>query len=353
MLITEQAQINRYYQALVNREEEYVGIFYVGVKTTSIFCIATCRARKPLLKNVNFYTTKEAAIENGFRPCKICKPTENANKVPEQVEKAIQLIKENPQEKISDSGLILQGISPIVVRRWFKKNHGITFHAYQNMYRINAAFLELKTGKKTTETAYQTGYESLSGFGYTYKKVMGNSPKNSKETNLILINRISTPLGIMVIGATDNGICLLEFEDKKKRLDKAFRALNRLLKATIITGDNEHIKQAKKEVEEYFLGTRKIFNVELQLLGTPFQNAVWDALTKIPFGQKVTYQQQAEKINKPNAVRAVGTANGANRISILLPCHRVIGSNGQLTGYGGGIERKKWLIQHEIKGMLK
>lgn len=173
MLITENKKIETFYKALLDRKQSFVGIFFVGVKTTSVFCIATCRARKPKLENVEFYTTSKEALDNGYRPCKICKPTENANQAPEQVEKAIKLVKENPKEKITDYQLRKMEISPEIVRRWFKKNYGMTFQSYQRMYRINNAFLELKNGKNATNTAFDTGYESLSGFGYTFKKLVG------------------------------------------------------------------------------------------------------------------------------------------------------------------------------------
>ena len=193
MLITEKEKIDRYYQALLNRKQSYVGIFFVGVKTTLVFCIATCRARKPKFENVEFYTSFKEALDNGYRPCKICKPTENANQAPELIEKAIKLVKENPKEKITDFQLRQKGISPEVVRRWFKKHYGMTFQSYQRMYRINNAFQELKNGKNATHAAFDTGYESLSGFGYTFKKLVGKSPRKSREKNIILINRLTTP----------------------------------------------------------------------------------------------------------------------------------------------------------------
>jgi len=219
-----------YYQALLDRDSKYVGIFYAGVITTSVFCISTCRARKPKKKNVEFYKTYTAALKNGFRPCKICCPTENSNETPEQVNEAIQLIKENPKEKISDFKLRAAGISPDLVRRWFKKTYGLTFHAFQRMYRINNAYKELKDGKNTTATAFDVGYESLSGFGYTYKKIIGKSPSKSKSKNIILINRLTTPLGPMIVCATEKGICLLEFTDRKM-LETEFRDLQKLLDA--------------------------------------------------------------------------------------------------------------------------
>ncbi|WP_438423871.1 bifunctional transcriptional activator/DNA repair enzyme AdaA [Aquimarina macrocephali] len=346
MLITENKKIETFYKALLDRKQSFVGIFFVGVKTTSVFCIATCRARKPKLENVEFYTTFKEALDNGYRPCKICKPTENANQAPEQVEKAIKFVKENPKEKITDYQLRQMEISPEIVRRWFKKNYGMTFQAYQRMYRINNAFLELKKGKNATNTAFDTGYESLSGFGYTFKKLVGKSPTQSRDKNIILINRLTTPLGPMFICATDKGICLLEFVDRRM-LETEFKDLQRLLDANIIIGENQHIKQAKKEIKEYFDGKRKVFDVKLETPGTDFQNEVWKCLQKIDYGKTTTYQSQAEKINNPKAIRAVASANGFNRISIIVPCHRVIGKDGKMTGYGGGIERKKWLIEHE------
>lgn len=348
MLITNRKKIEMYYQALLERKQSFVGIFFVGVKTTSVFCIATCRARKPKKENVEFYTTFKEALDNGYRPCKVCKPTENANQAPEQVEDAIALVKENPKEKITDSQLRQKGISPEVVRRWFKKNYGMTFQAYQRMYRINNAFQELRQGKNTTHTAFDSGYESLSGFGYTFKKLVGKSPKQSKSENLILINRLTTPLGPMFICATDNGICLLEFVDRRM-LETEFKDLQKLLSANIISGENQHIKQVKKEIAEYFEGTRKTFDVNLETPGTDFQNKVWTASQEIEYGTTTTYQKQAEKIDNPRAIRAVASANGYNRIAIIIPCHRVIGKDGKMTGYGGGIERKKWLIEHEKK----
>ena len=346
MQITDEITIQKYYQALLERKERFVGIFFVGVKTTSIFCIATCSARKPKFENVVFYTSIKDALANGYRPCKVCKPTENATKAPEQIEKAIRLVQENPKDKITDFQLRQLSISPEVTRRWFKKNYGITFQTYQRMYRINNAFLELKKGKKATHTAYDVGYESLSGFGYMFKKLVGTSPANSSTNNIILINRLTTPIGPMLIAATAKGICLLEFVDRAS-LETRLKDFQNLLKARIISGENDHIKQAKKELSAYFNGKCKQFTVPIDSPGTLFQQSVWNALRNLDYGHTATYEQQAQKINKPNAIRAVASANGYNKIAIIIPCHRVLGKNGKMTGYSGGIERKKWLLDHE------
>lgn len=348
MLITDQSKVDEYYEALINRDQQYIGVFFVGVTTTSVFCIATCRARKPKKENVVFYSDYSTALKNGYRPCKICSPTEIANTTPEKIELAIKLVKDNPKKKITDDMLRKHNISPDFTRRWFKKTYGITFHAFQRMYRVNNAYKELKDGKRMTDTAYESGYESLSGFAYTYKKVIGKSPSKSKTNNVILLNRLTTPLGPMFVAATADGVCLLEFTDRKM-IETEFSDLQKRLDASILIGENEHITQLKNELNEYFEGHRQVFNVPLVTPGSDFQNEVWSCLRDISFGDTRSYQRIAIQIGKPNAVRAIGRANGLNKISIVIPCHRVIAKSGALTGYGGGINRKKWLLDFEQK----
>ncbi len=348
MRVQDKRTIDDYYRALLERDPSYVGIFFAGIRTTNIFCIATCHARKPRPENVEFFTDLKDALAEGYRPCKICRPTESAPDIPGPVREAMALVKENPGRKISDGELRKRGIGPESVRRWFQRNYGITFQAYQRMCRINSAYGELQGGKGVTETAMESGYESLSGFAYAYKKLVGKSPGKSLGENIILISRLATPLGPMFVCATDEGVCLLEFTDRRM-LETEFSDLQRLLKARIMVGENDHIRQAKGELEEYFRGTRTDFDVPLVSPGSEFQNRVWANLKKIPYGELRSYQEQAAMMGNPRAVRAVGTANGHNRISIIIPCHRVIGKDGSLTGYGGGLERKRWLIGHEQK----
>ncbi|MEM7103370.1 MAG: methylated-DNA--[protein]-cysteine S-methyltransferase [Bacteroidota bacterium] len=346
MLVTNKNSQKKYYKALVEKDSAYIGLFYAGVKTTGIFCIPTCRARKPKFENVEFFTEMNDALQNGYRPCKICKPTENAYETPEPVQKALSLLKASPKEKIKDENLRQNGIQPEKVRRWFQKHYGITFQAYQRMLRINNAFQELQNGNSVTDSAFGIGYESLSGFGYTFKRMIGSSPETGKHKNVILITRFTTPLGPMYACATEQGVCLLEFADRKI-LEKEFSDLQRRLDAIILAGENQHLAQLKIELEEYFAGQRQQFEVSLHTPGTEFQQAAWRVLHSIPYGKTASYQQQAIKLENPNAVRAVAAANGQNRIAIIIPCHRVIGKNGKLTGYGGGLERKKWLLEHE------
>jgi AraC family transcriptional regulator, regulatory protein of adaptative response / methylated-DNA-[protein]-cysteine methyltransferase len=165
---------------------------------------------------------------------------------------------------------------------------------------------------------------------------------------MIKITKIETPLGEMVAAATDEGVCLLEFNDRRM-LPTEYKDLERLLKTTFKEEENGHLITLKKQLKEYFEGKRKKFDIPLVITGTEFQREVWKELQNIQFGTTRSYEEQAIALNKPNSIRAVANANGMNRISIVIPCHRVIGSDGRLTGYGGGLKRKKWLLDHEKK----
>ena len=346
MKVTDSTQCDTWYQALLARASEYTGVFYVGVKTTGVFCIAVCRARKPKRENVEFYRDFKSALDAGYRPCKVCRPTENACSAPDYIEQALALVHQTPKARISDSSLRDSNISPERVRRWFLQHHGITFQAFQRMQRVNIALQELKGGRSATDVAFDSGYESLSGFGYTYKKLTGHSPTTAQQT--LLIHRFTTPIGPMFVCASERGVCLLEFVDRRM-LETEFSDLQRLLNARIIAGQNDHIRQAEKEIGEYFAGKRVKFTLSLDTPGSEFQRRVWQALAEIPCGESTHYQALAETLNKPTAVRAVAAANGANRIAIVIPCHRVIGKDGSMTGYGGGVARKRWLLEHEKK----
>jgi AraC family transcriptional regulator of adaptative response/methylated-DNA-[protein]-cysteine methyltransferase len=166
------------------------------------------------------------------------------------------------------------------------------------------------------------------------------------ENFIVEMASIDTPLGTMIAAATERGVCMLEYADSK-HLEPELKQLSAAFGVQPAAGDNPHLDALKRQLEEYFAGTRRDFDVPLDTVGTPFQKKVWEALRTIPYGITVTYGEQAARIGRPRSVRAVANANGRNKISILLPCHRVIGSDGTLTGYGGGIERKRKLLELE------
>jgi len=168
----------------------------------------------------------------------------------------------------------------------------------------------------------------------------------SAEKTSIQVMDLNTPLGPMQAGVTAIGVCFLEFADRI-RMEEEMTELKTLLNAEIIAGRNQFSDQLEKELKEYFEGKRKVFDVPLHTPGNEFSQSVWKMLMNIPYGQTWTYKKQAEMLNNPKAIRAIGTTNGRNRLAIIIPCHRVIGSNGSLTGYAGGIEKKKWLLNFE------
>ncbi|MCG8308329.1 MAG: methylated-DNA--[protein]-cysteine S-methyltransferase [Cytophagales bacterium] len=336
------------YQAIVRKDSDFEGIFVAAVKTTGIFCRPVCTARKPKPENVEFYNSPEEALINGYRPCKVCKPLEHENETPDYIKELIHELNDNPFLRLKDYDLVKRGLEPNQVRRWFKKHHGITFQAYQRMLRINCAFTKILKGTSVTEVAFESGYESLSGFNDGYISIFGKAPTESKGRTIINIDRFTTPLGPMFACATQRGICLLEFTHRKM-LENEFKELTGKLNAVILPGKNRHIDQLKEELAEYYAGSRKYFEVPLHMIGSAFQISVWEALLKIPFGETRSYKQQSIALNNPKGVRAIASANGFNKIAIVVPCHRVIGSDGSLTGYAGGLERKKWLLDHERK----
>lgn len=336
------------YEALLAKDSQFEGVFFTGVKTTGIFCKNTCTARKPKRENVTFFPTSQAAMLAGFRACKVCNPLKIKEQAPVYIEQLIQEVATLGDQKIKDFELRQRHLDPALVRRWFQKNYGMTFHAFQRVSRINQAIGMIQNGEKVSSAAYDNGYESLSGFTHSFQKATGLNPKAIENKTIITATRFQTPLGTMMAATTDQGICLLEFTDRKA-LETELKQLQKLLNAIILPGDHPILTQLQVELAEYFAGKRTEFSMPLHTPGTNFQNKVWQALLTIPCGETRSYKLQAIKIEQAQAVRAVARANGCNRISILIPCHRVIGEDGNLTGYGGGIWRKQWLLEHERK----
>lgn len=338
---------DKMYEALLAKDVSFEGIFFACVKTTGIFCRPTCPARKPKRKNVEFVPSAKEALGLGYRPCKVCSPLKLQGITPDWMGSLLKEVEKNPQLRIKDEDLLERGLHPNRVRRWFLKHHGMTFQAYQRSIRISYAFGTVKHGEsKVIHAAYDSGYESLSGFHEAFKKATGFSPKNSKEGKLIYVTRVLTPLGPMMACATDEGICLLEFMERKE-LEAELAQLAKIFKASYVTAPHPHFELLQKELDAYFHKELTTFTVPIHSPGTPFQTEVWNALRQVPYGTTLSYKEHSERMGKPKAVRAVANANGKNRIAIIIPCHRIIGSNGKLTGYAGGLHRKEYLLELE------
>ena len=333
-------------QAFLQGDASFDGIFITAVRTTGIFCRPTCSAKKPRPENVHFYSTPGEALLSGYRPCKRCRPLKEAGEAPEWLRPLLDVLEQDPTQRWRDGDLRERGLSPERVRRWFQIHHGMTFHAYSRARRLGSALGQVQEGSQVTRAAYESGYGSLSGFQEAFQRYFGGSPTVTSSSTVIRVDRFTTPLGPMLVGATASRLCLLEFVDRRM-LPTQVQRLRRRLDAVFVPDRNDISEQIELEIGEYFAGRRREFTVPTVAPGTDFQEEVWAALTRIPYGQTCSYAELAAAVGRPAAVRAVGTTNGLNALAIIVPCHRVVGADGKLVGYGGGLWRKKRLLELE------
>jgi AraC family transcriptional regulator of adaptative response/methylated-DNA-[protein]-cysteine methyltransferase len=330
-------------KAVRKRDPSYDGIFFTGVRTTGIFCRPSCPSRPTLPKNREYFGTAREAIFAGYRPCKRCRPLDTNGRPPEWVERLLIQVDKQPQRRLRDADLRGMAIDPARVRRYFHKHHGMTFQAYCRGRRMAEALQQIKQGAALDDVALGHGYDSHSGFREAFSRTFGQPPGRSRGSDCVVTGWVESPVGPLVVGATAQGVCLLEFTDRRM-LETQFATLRQRFTCAIVPGNNDHLEQLKDELARYFAGTLTRFEVPLTYPGTPFQMAVWNGLLKIPYGQTVSYEGLANDIGVPGSQRAVGRANGQNRIAIVIPCHRVVNKSGQLGGYGGGLWRKEYLL---------
>jgi len=334
------------YRALVERDGSFEGLFYACVRTTGIFCRPTCHARKPKPENVEFAATIQEALHRGYRPCRLCEPMAAGATAPNWLAPLLDDIRNEPDLKLRDHDLRVRGLDPVQVRRTFKRSFGMTFQAYQRACRLGTAMKALHGGARTLDAGLDAGFESDSGFRDAFARVFGDAPGRARDRALLKASWIETPLGPMLAIAGHEGLELLEFVDRRA-LETELRELARKWKRAIVPGDHPVLRQTEQQLREYFAGTRREFDVPLKFEGSPFQIKAWQALCAIPYGETRSYADMARSIGSPGAVRAIGRANGQNRLCIVIPCHRVIQADGSLCGYGGGRWRKQWLLDHE------
>lgn len=332
-------------RAYLERDASYDGLFFLGVHTTGIFCRPTCPARKPLPENVEYFPTPRAAIAAGYRPCKRCRPLELDDQ-PEWAASLIADVERDPLSRITEGDLKMRGIDPATARRYFQRRYGMTFQAFARARRLSAVFTHIREGRSLDDAVFDSGFESHSGFRDAFTRTFGDAPGRSRGRECVLLSWLRSPLGPLVAGSTNDGICLLEFSDRRM-LEAQFAKMKRLFDGPIVPGTNDHLEKLRTEIERYFAGSLRSFSVSLIHPGTPFQERVWRGLLAIPYGETRSYKDLAAAVGSPAAVRAVGRANGLNRIAIVIPCHRVVNHDGRLGGYGGGLHRKQFLLDLE------
>ena len=312
---------------------------------TGFFCRPDCVAFGAI-DNPRCFESAMAALAAGFRPCRKCKPLNQGETDPEWLESLMGEVDADPSKRWHDHDIEALGLDPAAVRRWFIANQGLTFHAYARLRRMGMALRQIQHGAAVSEAVVAHGYESESVFREAFTLVFGNPPSAVDRESCIWINRIATPLGSMIMGVSDQGLCLLEFAERRV-LDAQLKRLRQRMGRVFLPGDHPLMQHIKIELNGYFDNNLTRFTIPLQAPGTSFQESVWQALREIPYGETRSYAEIAEKIGHSAAVRAVGRANGDNRIAIIIPCHRVVGSDGDLTGYGGGLWRKEYLLTLE------
>lgn len=329
--------------AVLRRDRAFDGRFVTGVLTTGIYCRPSCAARHPARDNVQFFADGAAARETGLRACKRCLP-DDVSRDEEAVALALKLLsgEEPPRlEELSEQ----VGYSPAHFSRVFARATGLTPAAYVRGLKAQRAIAAIENGASVTEAIYEGGFSAPSRFYDAMKEEIPMTPSAWKKGGAGVTIRwaiAATSLGNMLLAAIDKGICRLSFDEDETELVRRFP------NATLVPGDADFahlLKQAVAAVEH----PEAMPKLPLDIGGTAFQRAVWDELQRIPAGETRSYAEIAAAVGKPGAIRAAGSANGANSVAVLIPCHRVIRTDGSLGGYAYGLERKEQLLVRERK----
>ncbi|MEO5324797.1 trifunctional transcriptional activator/DNA repair protein Ada/methylated-DNA--[protein]-cysteine S-methyltransferase [Mesorhizobium sp. CC13] len=334
------------YDALIARDPGYDGLAYVGVTSTGIFCRLTCAARKPKRENVRFFDTTAECLHAGFRPCRRCRPMMGTGAPEPLVATLLDALDREPERRWLEVDVVAMGFDASTVRRAFRRRFGMSFLEMARLRRIGKAVAHLAEGDSVVDAQLDAGFSSGSGFRAAVTRLLGETPARLRGKAMLKADWIETPIGPMIAIADLHALHILEFLERKA-LATEVRKLQAATGSAIAFGRSAPIDRIEAELAAYFAGRSADFATRLAPLGTSFEQQVWGGLRRITVGTTATYSGLAADIGNPAAVRAVGRANGANPIAVVIPCHRVVGAAGDLTGYGGGLWRKRWLLEHE------
>jgi AraC family transcriptional regulator of adaptative response/methylated-DNA-[protein]-cysteine methyltransferase len=333
------------WRCVVNRDR--AAAFFYAVTTTGVFCRPACSSRRPLRENVRFFGSTAMALAAGFRPCKRCKPGAAGGSPLDKIRNHIEANLDRPVRLAELAGLV--DLSPFTVQRLFKQSLGVSPLQYQRALRAASLRGELKRGGSVTNAIYNAGFGSSSR-GYEGAQ-LGMTPARFAQGGKgeqIGYTTARTPFGWMVVGATERGLCWLALGSTSAEAETSLReefplaalrrdpSLSRLVEMALDSvRDGSDLGRGRAQVDQ------------LDLRGTVFQLRVWQALRAIPRGETMSYGQLARELGNPNATRAVARACATNRVALVVPCHRVVGASGSLTGYRWGVERKRMLLEAE------
>jgi AraC family transcriptional regulator of adaptative response/methylated-DNA-[protein]-cysteine methyltransferase len=341
--------------AVVARDASFAGQFYIAVKTTGVYCRPGCPARLPKRDNVRFFDTRDEAERAGFRPCKRCKPNQpSLDQVhAAKVAQACRLIEAADEAPKLDALAEIVGLSPYHFHRIFKQTVGVTPKAYAVAHRNKRVRAELPTSDTVTAAIYDAGFNSNGRFYANASEVLGMAPTDFREGGAGQDIRFAIAecwLGLVLIAASEKGVCAILFGDDPEELRRDLQ--DQFPRARLI-GSDKSFEELTAKVIAFVEAPGQGLDLPLDIRGTAFQHRVWDALRRIPVGSTASYAEIAEKIGASKAVRAVARACATNRIAVAIPCHRVVRSDGGLSGYRGGVERKRALLAKEAKTKFK
>jgi AraC family transcriptional regulator of adaptative response/methylated-DNA-[protein]-cysteine methyltransferase len=344
------------WDAVRNRDRSQDGKFFYGVTTTGVYCRPSCTSRRPLRKNVRFYDSPEAAERDGLRPCKRCKPRELEADDPmhRKVQALCRYLEAHATETVTLEAMSRQvNASPFHLQRSFKAIVGVTPKQFLDACRMRSLKQELRDGRGVTDAIYDAGFGSSSRVYERVDTRLGMTPKQYRrggEGVDISYAATQTPLGPLMIGATDRGLCFVQFGGSERSLLEQLQ--REYPKAAIrpMPPDHTEFEVWMRALGDYLDGSVRSLRCQVDVTGTAFQMKVWRYLQGIPYGEVRSYAEVARDIGKPAAVRAVANACAANRVAMLIPCHRVIRGDGGLGGYKWGLERKRTLIDMERAG---
>lgn len=334
------------YSALLRRDPAYDGRVFVGVTSTGVFCRLTCPARKPKRTHCRFFETVAECLAAGFRACKRCHPLAPSATADPVIAALLRALEAEPARRWTEADLSGRGFDPSTVRRAFKRQFGMTFLEMARLTRLRDGFQALSSGARVIDAQLHAGFESPSGFRSAFARLLGRAPGSFSGDETLKADWLETPIGPMIAVTDPTSLHLLEFVDRRA-LPQELKRLQRDTQSAIGLGRHDPTVQLEEELGRYFGGVSARFQTRLALHGSPFTREVWAELRRIPPGATRSYGDIARAVGRPQATRAVARANGANQIAIVIPCHRVIGADGSLTGYGGGLWRKQALIDLE------
>lgn len=328
--------------AVLSRDRAFDGRFVTGVLTTGIYCRPSCAARHPKRENVRFFADGEAARATGLRPCLRCSP-DDVSRDERAVLAAIAAIKAAEQPLALAALAGETGYSPAHFQRVFTRHTGLSPAAYARALMKERAAEALSEEGSVTEAIYAAGYSAPSRFYDNNQERLGMAASawvNGGKGATIHWAVVPTTLGEMLVAATDKGVCRLSFNEGREALERRFP------KAELVEGGADFAALLEKVVAAVE-APGDFGHIPLDVKGTAFQEAVWRELQRIPAGETRTYAQLAAAVGRPKAVRAAGSANGANNVAVLIPCHRVIATGGGLGGYAYGLKIKRELLDRE------